>query len=115
MKQLDKELLDTFGKILYAVAKSDGEVQDEEQAVVRDVIDSNEWAQELELSFEVEKEMDLNAEEIFEDAMRVFSRFDAKSHYEAFLDLLEKVAEAHEGVVDEEKALIDKFKTRLLA
>ncbi|MCV9385864.1 hypothetical protein [Reichenbachiella ulvae] len=114
MIELDKELLDTFGKILYAVAKSDGEVQEEELAVVRKVIDDHEWAQELELSFEVERELDSDADGIFEEAMSVFCRYDVRSHYEQFIDLLEKVAEAHDGVVQEEKVLIDKFKTHLL-
>ncbi|MBU2913349.1 MULTISPECIES: TerB family tellurite resistance protein [Reichenbachiella] len=114
MIQLPTELLDTFGKILYAVAKSDGIVQDEELAVIRKVIDDHTWAQELELSFVVEREMDTDADEVFEEAMEVFDRYDVREHYEQFLDLLDEVAEAHGGIVNEEKTFIDRFRKRLL-
>ncbi|MFY0626555.1 MAG: hypothetical protein JXR07_09680 [Reichenbachiella sp.] len=113
MIQIEEEVLDTFGKIIYAIAKSDGEVQDEEVEVIRKVIDNHEWAQELELSFAVEKELDMDYDEVFEDAMRVFASYDVKAHYDDFLDLLEKIAEAHDGVVNEERELIDRFKQRL--
>ncbi|PIB35336.1 hypothetical protein BFP72_07960 [Reichenbachiella sp. 5M10] len=115
MIDLNKELIDTFGKILYAVAKVDGRVQEEEIDVVRRVIDHNEWAQELELSFEIERFIDTEAEAIFESAMEVFDRYDVRKHYEEFLDLLEEVADAHDGVITAEKDLIDRFRKRLLS
>ncbi|UXP31795.1 TerB family tellurite resistance protein [Reichenbachiella agarivorans] len=114
MIQLQKELIDTFGKILYAVAKCDGEVQEEELAIIHQVIDENQWAQELELSFEVEREMGTDPIELFEESMEVFDRHDVRVHYEQFLDLLENVAEAHGGIVSQERALIDQFRKRLL-
>lgn len=115
MIRLNEEVLDTFGKIIYAIAKSDGEVQDEEADVIREVIDNHEWAQELELSFAVEKELDTDYESVFEEAMGVFETYDVKEHYGQFIDLLEKIAEAHDGIVNEEKLLIDRFKERLLS
>lgn len=114
MIHIEEEVLDTFGKIIYAIAKSDGEVQDEEVAVIRQVIDDHKWAQELELSFAVEKELDTDYDTVFEEAMNVFENYDVKEHYADFIDLLEKIAEAHDGIVSEEKNLIDRFKERLL-
>lgn len=114
MIQIEQEVLDTFGKIIYAIAKSDGEVQDEEVEVIRKVIDENKWAQELELSFAVEKELDMDHDTVFEEAMTVFETYDVKEHYQSFLELLEKIAEAHDGIVDEEEVLIERFKKRLL-
>ncbi len=116
MVQLEEEVLDTFGRIIYAIAKSDGEVQEEEVRVIHEVIDNHEWAQELELSFAIEKELDTDFNAVFEDAMAVFETYDnLKEHFEEFLDLLEKIAEAHDGIVDEERELIERFKKRLLA
>ncbi len=50
MIKLPEEVLDTFGRIIYAVAKSDGQVQEEEVNFIHHVIDNHEWAQEMELS-----------------------------------------------------------------
>ncbi|MGL1888874.1 MAG: TerB family tellurite resistance protein [Reichenbachiella sp.] len=113
MNNINKELLDAFGRIVYAIAKSDGEVQDEELNLIRQVVDKNIWAQELELSFEIERQMDGDAEQIFDEAIGVFKKHDAKEHYIEFVKLLEEIAKSHGGVVDEEKTLIDRFRDTL--
>ena len=113
MDNLNKELLNTFGRIIYAVAKTDGEVQDSEVAVIQNVIDNNEWAQEVELSFEVERELDEDADVIFDKAISLFKFNEIRDHYVEFVDLLEQIAEAHDGIVNEEERLIDKFKEKL--
>lgn len=113
MVELSPELLNTFGRIIYAVAKADGEVQDTEIEVIQKVIDDNEWAQEVELSFEVERELDEDADVIFDKAIGLFQFNEIKGHYKEFIDLLEQIADAHDGIVSEEKVLIDKFKDKL--
>ena len=115
MIKLSTEVLDTFGKIIYAVAKADGEVQESEIEVIRAVIDNHEWAQEVELSFEIERELDEDADEIFANAMELFKFDEVQGHVDDFIDLLEKIADAHDGIVPEEKALIDKFKSKIEA
>lgn len=114
MRNVNKELLDAFGRIVYAIAKSDGEVQDEELQHIRKVVDQNEWAQELELSFEIERQLDDDANKIFEDSIDVLKKYDAKEHYTSFVELLEQIAKAHGAVVDEEETLLEKFKSVLL-
>lgn len=113
MIKLSSEVLDAFGKIIYAVAKADGEVQDSEAEVIRSVIDNDEWAQEVELSFEIERELDQNAEEIFDHAIELFKFQEIGGHYAEFIELLEKIADAHDGIVKEEKEMIDRFKEKL--
>lgn len=113
MVQLNKEVLNNFGRIIYAVAKADGEVQDAEIKVIQEVIDNNDWAQEVELSFEVERELGEDAREIFDKAMDLFDFTEIKNHYLEFVNLLEQIAEAHDGIVSEEKGMIDEFKRKL--
>jgi len=113
MIKLSTEALDIFGKIIYAVAKADGEVQASEVEVIRHVIDNHEWAQEVELSFEIERELDEDADTIFANAMELFKFDEVRDHYDDFIDLLEKIADAHDGIVAEEKAMIDKFKSKI--
>lgn len=113
MENLDKNVLDAFGRIIYAVAKSDGEVQAEETAVIQDIIDNHTWAQEMELSFAIESALDEDANEVFDEAIETFKFNEIGSHAKEFVDLLEKIAEAHDGIVSEEEVLIDKFKAKL--
>lgn len=113
MENLNKDVLDTFGRIIYAVAKSDGEVQDSEVTVIQEVIDNHSWAQEIELSFAIEYELDEDADEVFDSAIETFRFNEIGGHANEFIDLLEKIAEAHDGIVSEEKVIIDKFKIKL--
>jgi len=110
----NKELQDAFGKVVYALAKIDGEVQQVEIDVFREQIANHEWAQEISLSFEDAKQLDSDPNVVFLKAMRVFRFNGSSEHYPFFIDLLEKIAESHDGVVPEERKMIDRFKESLL-
>lgn len=110
----NKELQEAFGKVIYAVAKIDGEVQQVEVDVFREVIANHEWAKNVTLSFDNEYKLDRNANIVFLKAMKAF-RFNGQSeHYPFFIDLLEQIALAHDGVVPEERRMIERFKQGLL-
>lgn len=114
MEVLNTKLQHAFGKVVYAIAKIDGEVQQVEIDVFKKLIANHEWAKGVSLSFEQEREQDSDANIVFLKAMRVF-RFNGPSeHYPFFIDLLEQIAEAHDGVVSEERQVIDRFKEALL-
>jgi uncharacterized tellurite resistance protein B-like protein len=115
METPNTELQEAFGKVIYAVAKIDGEVQQVEIDVFREVINNHEWANSITLSFDREYELDRNANIVFLKAMKIF-RFNGQSeHYPFFIDLLEQIALAHDGVVPEERRMIERFKQGLLA
>lgn len=114
MEDIDYKLQEAFGKVVYSIAKIDGEVQQIEVDVFHKLIANHEWAQAISLSFEVERELDMDANKVFLRAMKVF-RFNGHSeHYPFFIDLLEKIAEAHDGVIFVERQMIDRFKEILL-
>lgn len=111
----NKELQEAFGKVAYALAKIDGKVQQVEIDVLHKVIAENEWANEVLSSFNKETQLDEDPNKIFPKAMRIFreNNNEAAQHYPFFIDLLEKIAEAHDGIVPEEQKLIDLFKDTL--
>lgn len=115
MELPNKELQEAFGKVVYAMAKIDGMVQQAEIDVLHKVIEENEWAKEVLSSFNKETELDEDPKIIFPKAMMVFRHHgkSAEPHYPFFIDLLEKIAEAHDGIVPEEQKLIDLFKETL--
>ncbi|MGL1889445.1 MAG: TerB family tellurite resistance protein [Reichenbachiella sp.] len=105
-----KETLDVFGRLLYSIALADGEVQDSEKAVLKDIIANDPWAIEIELSFNDSAELEMDPQTIFSKNMRIFFTKSCKDHYPYFLNLMMKIANAHNGIIDTEQKLIDQFK-----
>jgi len=108
-----KELQEAFGKVVYAIAKIDGEVQQVEIDALYKVIEENKWAGEVLKSFNKEAELDLDPNIIFAKAMRIFRENGRSEHYTFFIELLEVIANAHEGIIPQEQKLIDMFKATL--
>ena len=110
----NNELQEAFGKVAYAIAKIDGKVQQIEIDVLHKVIAENKWAEEVLRSFNKEAKLDDDPNKIFPKAMRVFRDYGSRSeHYPFFIELLEEIAKAHDGIVPEEQKLIDMFKDTL--
>jgi len=123
-----KEFYTELGKLLYAVAKADGEVQDEElhkiyQMVVDDLSDEilfnrGEEVDAYYTEFEFEALIDRNVE--IHTAVNSFVDYYEKNQ-EYFNDKMKKttlkamvaVADAFEGIIPEEQALIDEMTKKL--
>lgn len=114
MENLNQRLKEAFANVLYAVAKIDGEVQQVEIDVFKKVIAEHEWGQSIEVLFNRNVYDDSNANIVFLKAMKIFRAHGPSEHYPFFVDLLEKIAEAHDGVVPEERKMIDRFKQCLI-
>lgn len=123
-----REFYTELGKLLYAVAKADGEVQDEElhkiyQMVVSDLSDSLLFDRENEVDsyyteFEFEALIDQNTNIQFAiksfidyyDRNKTFFNDQMKS---ITIKAMESVADAFEGIIPEEQAIIDELKEKL--
>lgn len=105
-----KETLDIFGRLLYAIAMADGQVQKTEIKVLESVIENDEWAKTIELSFKKGPSTDMAPQTMFLKNMRVFFASPVNDHYPYFLNLMEKIAGAHNGVIDAERKMINQFK-----
>jgi uncharacterized tellurite resistance protein B-like protein len=105
-----RETMNVFGKLLYALAKVDGVVQPSEIDALHAIVAKNKWAKQIEFSFNMEKKLDMDPHTIFTKNMRIFHTRPIDEHYSYFLELMEKIAEAHDGIVPAEQAMIDQFK-----
>ena len=114
METPEEKLRNAFAGVIYALAKIDGEVQQVEIDVFKEQIAKHEWGKNIEIAFDKEYDLNEDAKVVFLKAMKVFRAWGPSEHYPFFIDLLEKIAEAHEGVVEEERKLIDRFKQGLI-
>ena len=109
MKEPDVVTLDVFGKILYAVAMADGEVQQEELDELKKIVDEDKWARKIKLSFDEALHLHMDPRIVFYKNIRIFKTLQTEEYMPYFLNLMSRIAESFEGIVPEEKALINTF------
>lgn len=109
-----EKVYEAFGELLYAVSLSDGELQPEEEARLKEVLSGHEWEEDILWSFNYEKGRQRSVRDAYVRALDVFGEYGPYKEYYKFFDVLEKVAEASAGIDPEERKLIDSFKSELL-
>ncbi|NJL12882.1 MAG: TerB family tellurite resistance protein [Microscillaceae bacterium] len=107
------QLYEAFGELIYAVAKADGLIQDEEVTALQDILQQHAWAKDVEWSFHYEVKKDTNIHDAYQRALDTFRDFGPTPEYQYLLDILEKVAEASSGIGHEEAHVIEGFQTDL--
>lgn len=109
-----EKLYEAFGELIYAVAKVDGEVQSEEMVMLKQILEGHEWGDDIIWSFNYEEGKNRSVKEAYNRAMDIFSEYGPYEEYNKFFDVLEKVAESSDGIDENERQLIDQFKSELL-
>lgn len=109
------ELYDAFGELIYAVAKADGLVQNEEVVKLKELIANHPWAKEIVWSFNYELNKEKTVEEAYQKALYVCQQYGPSPEYPEMLNLLNEIALANEGVSETEKAIIHNFEKELRA
>ncbi len=117
-----------LGRLLYAVAMADGEVQDEElhalyNLVVKDLHDEELFGNEDEVEsyyteFEFEALLNRNADK--QEAFSSFIQY-LETNHKSFnkkmkkntLHAVQKIAEAYEGIIPEEQKLLDELQEKV--
>lgn len=122
-----KEFYTQLGRLLYAVAMADGEVQDEEiqslyKLVINELSDEELFNQEEVNVFHTEFEFEalLDKEASKQEAFDSFINYFDNNHSE-FSDEIKKItlhavnqiAKSFDGIIPEEKKMIDELKKRL--
>ncbi len=113
-KEGNYKLYDAFGELLFVLAKSDGEVQKEEIETLKSLLKYHSWAKEIKWSFNYELNKDNSLEDTYLKVYHACVEIGPNPEYELMLDVLEKVAESSFGIVEEERMIIDRFKSDLL-
>ncbi len=114
MNQSKAWLYDAFGQIIYAVAIADGEVQDEEIDKLHETIENHPWAREIVWSFNYETTRNRPIHTTLQKAMAVFEQYGPCEEYEFFIDLVERVADAFDGIVPQEEEILELLREELL-
>lgn len=108
------ELYDAFGELIYALAKADGVIQGEEVKALEEIVEGHPWASEITWSFNYEKKKDKTLLEAYEKALMICQEYGPSPDYPFLFEVLDKVAEAADGVHDQEQNIIDNFKKALM-
>ena len=109
-----EKVYEAFGELLYAVSLSDGELQEEEETRLKEIIKGNKWEEDILWSFNYEKGKQNAVKEAYKRALDVFAEYGPYREYEKFFEVLEQVAEASAGIDENVRQLIDSFKDELL-
>jgi uncharacterized tellurite resistance protein B-like protein len=110
-----EKLYEAFGELLYAVAKADGLVQDEEMSTLKNLLQNHAWASEIQWSFNYEKGRGHSVDFTYKKAIDIFKEHGPDPEYARFVEILRLVGDAHAGMDDSEKQVIEKFQQDLLA
>lgn len=105
-----------LGNMLYALSKVDGRVQAEEETLVRQLLASEEHGEVALHAFLVLEDCDVSVEKAYDFAMRRFVDNRAvlsKSLSGQFIDILQRVAEAHDNTSRKEEELIKRLRRDL--
>lgn len=108
-----EQLYDALGELIYAVAKADGLVQEEETARLEELLFAHPWAREIRWSFNYEKGKQNSVQEAYEKALETCKNYGQSEEYPFLFEVLNAVAKASGGMEPSEKEIIERFQREL--
>ena len=108
-----EELYDAMGELIYAVALADGFIQKEETDRLKELLLGHPWAAAIQWSFDYEKRKSKALEAAYQKALVTCQAYGPNEEYAFLMEVLEKVAEASDGVDEQESGVIDRFRNDL--
>ena len=114
MQQIEK-LYEVMGELLYAVAKADGIIQKEEKEALKKLLQNHALEESIMWSFEYEESKNTSVEEIYNKAINFCHSYGPAAQYQEFINAMQVIAEAAEGINDNESKIINSFSKDLLA
>ncbi len=108
MNKLDK-LYETFGELLYVLAKADGIIQDEEIEALHKLLGNHPWAKDVEWSFNYEKDHNNDIDMVYKKVIDYCAEYGPTPEYKDFIDVMTHVANASSGIDAEEQKIINSF------
>ena len=110
-----EDLYDAFGELLYAICQVDGEVQETEAAKIEELLKGQAGAAEIQWSFKYEFDKKQSVAAAYSKAIDICQQYGPTAEYEFLFDALGQVATASNGIDEQELALIQRFKSELMA
>ena len=113
LKRTEK-LYSTLGELIYAVAKADGAIQQEEFARLDELLRGHKWGETIKWSFEYESKKDNDPEQIYQKVINNCQFMGPAPEYLEFIDMITEVADASQGVDEDEERVIRSFSHDLI-
>ncbi len=108
MKDTDK-LIEAFGELAYVVAMADGRVQKEEIEALEKKLANHKWGADIKWSFDYEMKKENDPKELYKKVMNYCEMHGPDAEYQFLIELLEGIANAHNGMDDNEESTISSF------
>jgi len=109
-----EKLYEAFGELIYAVAKADGIVQDEEVEALHKILSYHSRAAEISWSFNYEHSKNNSVESAYSKAIDIFKENGPDPEYDFFIEAMEIISDSNNGVDINERKIMEKFKSDLL-
>lgn len=110
-----EKLYEILGELLYAVAKADGVIQQEEKEALKNLLHNHGWAHEVNWSFEYEESKNTDAQEAYKKAISFCQHYGPSPVYQEFIEAMNIVAAAANGTDEHEEAIMDSFSKDLIS
>lgn len=110
----DKEkLYEVMGELLYAIAMADGVIQHSELKALNNIIHNHPWASNIKWSFDYEFSKGESVDKVYHKAISFCENYGPTPEYVEFIDVMTKIAEASDGIDENESELINSFSYKL--
>ncbi|MCT4591579.1 MAG: hypothetical protein N4A71_27405 [Carboxylicivirga sp.] len=109
-----ERLYDVLGELLYAIAKADGVIQKEETDALNKLLSNHAYGEEIKWSFDYESSKDSSVEEIYNKVINFCHGHGPAAEYDEFIKAMKVIAEAANGIEDNESEIINSFSKDLL-
>lgn len=109
-----ERLYQTFGELLYVVAKSDGVIQKQETDTLHEILKTHPKGEEIRWSFDYEKDNENDIDLLYKKVIQVFHDNGPDEEYDFLIYALTKIAEVCEGIDRKEEKVITNFSKDLI-
>jgi uncharacterized tellurite resistance protein B-like protein len=113
MKVRKERLYDAFGELIYAIAAVDGKVQEVEIEALQKILKGHPWSREIKWSFDYENKKKQTVDEAYKKAIDICKEYGPNPDYIYLIEVMTEVAHAFQGIVPEEKELLERFEREL--
>ena len=109
-----EKLYEVLGELLYVIAKTDGVIQNEEREALRLLLKDHSWAADVNWSFNYEESKNSSVEEIYKKVISFCQNYGPTPEYDEFIGAMKLVANASEGIDENESQIINSFSKDLI-
>lgn len=113
MKNKEK-LYETLGELLFAIAKADGIIQNEERDSLNELLKDHTWASDIKWSFNYEESRESSVEETYNKVIDFCHSYGPTPEYNEFIDAMKFVAKSSQGIDQNESEIINSFSQDLI-